>query len=176
MLIIAFASFSFVMRLVPHPANLIPVGAFALFVGVFVKSKWAIVIPVFVMVISDLVIGTHNLILFTWGSLLLFTVIGWMIRKGGTMRTVEGALSGSVLFYLITNYAVWQFTPLYSKTFGGLMQSYMMALPFFRNSLVGNLFYTAVFFSIYYVLEAAITRNESKQQSLAYSKERLQNR
>ena len=92
------------------------------------------------------------------------------------MRTVVGTLSGSVLFYLITNYAVWQFTPMYTKTFAGLIQSYIMALPFFRNSLVGNLFYTAVFFSIYYVLEAAITRNEYKQRSFAYSKVRIQDK
>jgi hypothetical protein len=63
---------------------------------------------------------------------------------------VGGTLGASVLFYLITNFGVW-IDPVsaYPKNFDGLVQSYIAAIPFFRNTLTGDLVYTGVLFGVY---------------------------
>jgi len=141
---------SFIMRLVPHPSNFIPIGALALLSGVYIKSRWGILLPLVIMAASDLIIGMHSLVLFTWGSFLLFGVIGWWIRKNkNILRIMGGSLAGSIIFFLVTNFAVWVFTPLYSKTVIGLFDSYYMAIPFFRNAALGDLFYAGIFFGVF---------------------------
>ncbi len=153
LIIVAVVAVTVVMRLVPHPANFVPVGALALLCGTMIRSRWGIVIPLAVMVASDLVIGLHSLILFTWGGFLLFGAIGWWIRQQRNVwRIVGGSLAGSITFFLLTNFAVWAFTPLYAKTVAGLYQCFLMAVPFFRNGLLGDLFYTGIFFGAYYAI------------------------
>ena len=60
-----------------------------------------------------------------------------------------GTLGGSIIFFLTTNFAVWLFSDWYAENLSGLIMSYTLALPFFRNSLMGDIFYTAVFFGLY---------------------------
>jgi len=144
---------SLVMRLVPHPANFVPLGALALASGVYLRSRWGILVPLFVMVVSDLIVGWHNLVLFTWGSYLLMGMIGWWVRQHKSVwRVAGGTLFGSVLFFVITNVAVWAFTPLYAKTAAGLVQCFYLALPFFRNTVAGDIFYVGIFFGLYEAL------------------------
>lgn len=158
------AAVSFIFRLLPHPANFIPLGALALFCGTYIKSKWGILVPVAVMAITDYIVGWHSLIFFTWGSFLLMGMIGWWIQKRKNIsRVVGGTLAGSVLFFIITNFAVWAFTPLYVKTMAGLVQSYYMAIPFFRSSAMGDLFYVGVFFSLYEVASYLIVKYRKRQ-------------
>lgn len=145
------------MRLLPHPANFIPIGALALFSGTYIKSRWGILLPVAVMAFSDMIIGMHSLYLVTWGSFLLIGMIGWWVRsKKSMVRILSGTVMGSVLFYLLTNFAVWLFTPLYAKTAVGLVQCYYMAIPFFRNTALGDLFYVGVFFGLYVVVRKTV--------------------
>ncbi|MFA5134336.1 MAG: DUF6580 family putative transport protein [Patescibacteria group bacterium] len=158
------AGASVLMRLLPHPANFIPIGALALFSGTHIRSRWGILLPVAVMAVSDIIIGLHSLYLVTWGSFLLIGMIGWWVRnKKSALRIVSGSVTGSVLFFLLTNFAVWLFTPLYAKTTAGLVQCYYMAIPFFRNTILGDLFYVAVFFGLYAIIRktAAVYRKQS---------------
>ncbi len=158
---------SIIMRVLPHPANFIPIGALALISGVYIKSRWGIMLPVTVMMVSDLIVGMHNIVLFTWGSFLVIGMIGWWIRKNKNIfRLVGGTLAGSIIFYLITNMAVWAFTPLYHKSLFGLMDSYYMAIPFFRNTAMGDLFYVGVFFGVFeLVYFLALNKNKVKSKS-----------
>jgi len=139
-------------RFLPHPANFAPIGAIAIFSGLYLPRKWAIVLPLAAMFFSDLFIGFYNLpIMFSvYGSLAMMGVIGLWIRKNKKLSTVlGGTILGSVIFYLLTNGAVWAFGSLYPPTAAGLLQSYYMAIPFFRNSLLGDLFYTGVLVGAY---------------------------
>ena len=148
--IISIVAVSITMRLLPHPANFIPMGALALFVGTYMRSKWGILIPLGIMILTDAIIGWHNLVFFTWGSYLLIGMIGWWIRERKHVgRILGGALGGSLVFFIVTNTAVWAFTPLYSKTLAGLSACFTLALPFFRNTAFGDLFYVGVFFGTY---------------------------
>ncbi len=159
--IILFTVAAVVMRFVAHPYNFIPVGALALFCGTFVRSRWAILLPVAAMALSDLFIGWHNLVLFTWGCYAISGMIGWWIRQRVSVgRVFTGSVTGSVIFYLVTNFAVWAFTPLYSKTLAGLVQSYVMAIPFYRNTFFGDLFYVTVFFGCYALVNYALAKRK----------------
>ena len=137
-------------RLIPHPANFAAVGAVALFSGTYLNKKYALWLPLAAMMVSDAIIGLHNLIFFTWGSFILISFIGlWIRGRKNVKNVVFGTLTGSLLFYFITNGAVWAFTPLYAKTFQGMLECYVMGLPFFRGTVLGDFFYVGVLFGGY---------------------------
>jgi hypothetical protein len=80
----------------------------------------------------------------------LTALIGVWVKKRRTLPILAGAtISASVLFFLITNFGVWAGTQMYSKDLSGLLACYTAALPFFRNTLAGDVFYTGIFFGLY---------------------------
>lgn len=137
-------------RLVPHPANFAPVAAVALFAGAILPLRWALTLPVGAMLISDFIIGFHSLIYLTYACFILIVLLGRHVIKKIKPTTVIGAsIAGSVLFYLITNFGVWAEGRMYPMTLVGLIECYYMALPFFRNTLLGDLFYSGMLFGVY---------------------------
>lgn len=138
-------------RLVPHPANVTAVGGLAIFSGARLGVKKAMFITIAVMVISDWVLGFHSVMWATYGSMLAAVMLGRYVGKSRSIVRIAGlTLSSSVIFYLMTNFAVWAAPgSMYPHTAVGLFDSYIMALPFFRNSLIGDMCYTAMFFGAY---------------------------
>jgi len=152
-------------RLFPHPPNFAPVAAIALFGGVYFSKEIALTLPISIMLISDIFIGYYGISLMAvvYGSFLLCVLLGFWLKKNKKWYTIGGsAILGAVLFFLITNFAVWAFTPWYAKTFVGLIQCYFMALPFFKNTLLGDLFYVSVFFGIYELARAWVRERLSE--------------
>jgi hypothetical protein len=134
-------------RFLPHPANFAPIMAIALFSGIYLSKKWAITLPLSAMFISDIFIGFYSpkIMLAVYISFAIMGLIGLAIRKNKKFSTIlGGTLLGSIIFFLATNTAVWAFGTMYTHDISGLMQSYAMAMPFFRNSLLGNLFYVGI--------------------------------
>lgn len=134
-------------RLVPHPANVAPIAAIALFGAMYLPRRMALVLPLIALFISDLMIGWYELpmMLSVYGSFLIIGLIGLAVRKRKNVVTiVGGTLLGSVLFYIITNGVGWMFGSLYPHTAAGLIESYTMAIPFFRNTLLGDLFFVGL--------------------------------
>ena len=139
-------------RLLPHAWNFTPIIAAALFAGVYLGRKYAIILPIATMAISDLFIGFYEwkLMAVVYGSYAAVGLLGVAIKKYKSAETVmAGSIVAAVIFFLATNWAVWQFSPWYAKSFEGLVQCYILALPFFRNTLLSNLFYTPVLFGAY---------------------------
>lgn len=141
-------------RLIPHPPNFTPVGALALFAGMYLagKTRWALVLPLGVMFVTDLAIGFYDtkLMLVVYLSFLFYGVFGLLVKNKRNVGTITLAtLAGSFLFYLFTNFAVWAFSPWYAPTLQGLMLSYTMALPFLKYTLLGDLFFVGVFVGSY---------------------------
>lgn len=142
-------------RLVPHPANFAPIAAIAIFGGAILPRKWALSLPLVAMIASDLIIGLHPLIFFTWGSFALIALMSNMfIKKVQLLTVVTASLSASVFFYLITNFGVWMEGRLYPLTLSGLGQSYYNAIPFFRNTLLGDLVFSVLLFGAYALVYA----------------------
>jgi hypothetical protein len=135
-------------RLVPHPPNFSPIAAMALFSGAYFGRKGlAFAAPLGAMLVSDAVLGFHGGMPVVYGSLALIVVLGWLLttrRSAG--RIAAAAVSASVLFYLVTNFGVWALGDMYPKTLAGLAACYVAALPFFQNSLAGDLVFTALLF------------------------------
>jgi len=141
------------LRLLPHPANFAPIGAIALFGGVYLSKKQALTLPIVAMIISDLIIGLHSVIAFTWGSFLLIALLGIYIAKNkNAVNIVFGTLLGSFIFFFVTNFGVWVVTPMYTKNIQGLLNCYVMAIPFFRNTLLSDFVFVGILFGAYEVV------------------------
>ncbi len=149
------------LRLLPHPPNFAPILAIALFGGVYLSRKIAFVLPILAMAVSDIFIGYYGIVLMisVYGTFLLSVVLGFWLKKHKKWYTVGGsAILSAVLFFLVTNLAAWAFTPWYAKTLSGIIQCYIMAIPFFRNTLLGSLFYVTVFFGAYEIAKVWIEK------------------
>ena len=151
-------------RLLPHPPNFTAVGAMALFGGAFFSNRVAaMLVPLASLWISDLVL--NNVVYreynpsFAWftpggywmyGSFALVVVLGIvLLKKVNFMNLLAGSLSASVLFYVVTNFGVWYGGSMYPATREGLIACYMAAIPFFGNTLAGDLFFCGVLFGMF---------------------------
>ena len=106
-----------------------------------------------VLLLSDLFLGWHDTMIFVYGSFVFTVIIGsLLIKKYSSIKAVSAVFVSSILFYLITNFGVWLVGDLYPKTAQGLMQAYILAIPFFKNSLLGDFVYTLCFFKGYQLL------------------------
>jgi len=140
------------MRILPHPWNFTPIAALALFGGTYLNKKYALLVPILAMIVSDFFIGFYDwrLMSVVYSCFLVFGLIGLFIRKHKNLATIiGGTLASSVIFYLVTNFAVWAFSNWYQHNWQGLIYCYGLALPFFKYTLLGDLFYVGVMFSIY---------------------------
>jgi hypothetical protein len=146
------------LRLVPHPPNFTPIGAMALFGGAYLGRRGiAFVAPLAALLLSDAVIGFHPYMWATYLSMALIVLIGWAVRSRITPLRVGGAaVASSVLFFVLTNFSVWLGSSVYPQTLAGLAACYVAAIPFFQNTLAGDLFYTALLFGGFFLLEKAI--------------------
>lgn len=138
-------------RLAPHPANVTAVGALAVFSGSRYGKLKGLIVTFGTMLVSDVVLGLHPVMWATYGSLAVSVLLASIfLRKRSMMRIAGVTFTSSIIFYLVTNFAVWAVPgSMYPKTLAGLLDSYIMAIPFFRNSLLGDLFYSGVFFGAY---------------------------
>jgi hypothetical protein len=127
------------MRLLPHPPNVAPMAAIALFGGArFDSKRAALAVPLLAMWLSDVLLGfgVDRVMPFVYGSFALIVVLGRLIRDRRSPLAVGGtAFAGSVLFFVITNFGVWLSGDLYPRTAEGLVACYVAAIPFFRNTL-----------------------------------------
>ena len=142
-------------RLVPHPPNLTSVAAVALFGGAYLADKrLAFLVPLGALFLSDLILGSYQHMEVVYASFALIVCIGlWLQRRRTILHIAGAALAGSVLFFLITNFGVWWFQSLYPHTLDGLIACYVAAIPFFRNSLLGDMGFVAMLFGGFAVLE-----------------------
>ena len=152
-LIIGLIVLALVGRLIPHPDNFTPMLAVALFGGAMLSGRMAYLIPLAAMFLSDLLMGNSVdwMTPVIYGCFAVGTGLGqWLGRSRTWARTGLAALAGSILFYVVTNFAVWV-TPdgLYPHTRDGLIECYVMALPFFRNEIAGNFLWTATLFGLF---------------------------
>ncbi|MEW6061863.1 MAG: DUF6580 family putative transport protein [Bacteroidota bacterium] len=137
-------------RLMPHPMNFSPITAIALFGGMYFDKRFAPVLPLLAMLISDYVIGFYDGMEWVYASFLISVGTGmWLRSRQSAPLVVAATIVNSVLFFIITNFGVWVSGMLYPKTLTGLVECYIMALPFFRNTVAGDLFYVAVMFGGY---------------------------
>lgn len=146
-------------RLLPHAPNFTPIAAIALFGGMYMDKGKAVLFTLLAMLISDVFIGFYSLpmMISVYGSFLIAIFIGVYLKKHkSTGNIILASLFSSIIFFLITNFAVWVFGGLYPKNIHGLISSYYFAIPFFRNTLGGDLFYSGIFFGGYEIVNTFV--------------------
>lgn len=146
--LVIFTIIGVLSRLAPHAPNLTAVGALSLFVGAKYGVKKSIIVLFTTMLIADSIKGLHSVMWATYGALIIGVLIGtYIANKKNVGWILGGTILSSMVFFIITNFAVW-LAPnfMYAKTLSGLMECFAMAIPFFRNSLVGDLMYSGIFF------------------------------
>ncbi|MEO7277762.1 MAG: DUF6580 family putative transport protein [Sphingomicrobium sp.] len=146
------------LRLVPHPPNFTPIGAIALFSGaMFGRRLLAFAAPLAAMLLSDAIIGFHSAMPVVYAAIALITLIGWALEG---RRSIVGvglaSLSASMLFFLVTNLGVWATSGMYPISASGLAACFAAAMPFFQNSVAGDLFYSALLFGGFALIEQAV--------------------
>jgi hypothetical protein len=175
MLAYLFVIFAVLARMpfMPHPWNFTPVAAALLYFGAR-GSRRQLWVPFALMAASDVILtkfvysyplGWDQLVVWAWYTAIL--LLGARLRENTTWLRIGGAaLTSSVSFFVITNFAVWVFGTMYPKTLSGLMTCYAAGLPFFRRGLAGDLLFTAVMFGLP-AAAAVIARSIHKPQGVS---------
>ncbi len=153
-----------VYRLVPHPWNLVPMGALAIYAGASIPRRWAWIVPVAAMGISDFFLDYATGRPFSdpsrwliYGSFALATLMGPLARrpKIGPWLLPVLSVSASLLFFLVSNFGAWLIPEMnYPRTFGGLIACYIAAIPFIHQTILADLAGTSALFG----LEALLVR------------------
>ena len=139
-------------RLLPHPPNVTPLAALALTGALYLDRRFAFILPLAAMIISDLILGVHMIMPFVYVSIAAIAGLGSLLRSRRSIPMVAGAtLGGSILFFAVTNLGVWMVSDgaVYPKTVAGLLECYVAAIPFFRNTVMGDLGYVAALSTIF---------------------------
>ena len=140
LILITILAFS---RLMPHPPNFTPLLGMAVFSGViFDRKVFAFVVPLVAMLISDLIIGFHSSMPIIYFAIMLNVGVGYLlVSKFSYLKSILALISGAFIFFIVTNFAVWFGSGMYSQDINGLISCYLMALPFFQNTLISSLIY-----------------------------------
>jgi len=156
------------LRLLPHPANFAPITAIAIFGGAVLPRRAAVWVPLAAMMVSDLFIGFYDIIWVTWACYAVIALAShYWLRTLTLRRGVAVTLSASLFFFIVTNFAVWAASGMYAHTWHGFIQCYIMAVPFFRNTLASDLVYTAVLFGLYALAGVGVQRAIKTSAQLA---------
>lgn len=154
---LALLVFGVTARLLPHPPNATPLTAIAFASSIYLGKRWSVVLPGAVLFLSDMVIGLYDwrIMASVYGSFALIGWLSWLSKKYGGVLSVAVSVTGaSLMFFFVTNSAVWFFSPWYEKSIAGLLYCWELGLPFLRNMLIGDTLYTASLLGVFELARA----------------------
>ena len=132
-------------RAIPHPPNFTPILAVGIFSGFFFRNFFlSSFIVISSMFVGDLYLGFHGTMIFTYTALIVSVLIGALIKNFKFKELFFTSLFSSFCFFIITNFGAWLTLPMYEKNLAGLLQSYVLAIPFFHNTLISTFIYLIV--------------------------------
>lgn len=162
--LLGIVGFCIVYRFLSQEPNFSPLAAAALFSG-FLFPSIGFLIPLSILLISDFIFGFYSSLPFVYLGFFVVFLLGRKIARLEFLRVFCATLGGSFSFFLISNFGHWLMTSMYSKTLSGLFECYIAAIPFFRASLVGNLFFVGVFFGVYVLAQKSILASSPNQKA-----------
>lgn len=129
-------------RFIPHPPNFTSLITLSFYVPIFFGIRF-IPVVMFSFALTDFIIGFHSVMIFTWGSVLL---IGLLINFFYTnmIRRILGVLVGAIIFFILTNFGVWMVSGYYEISLAGLISCYVLAIPFFSNTILATIFFSTI--------------------------------
>jgi hypothetical protein len=157
------------LRLVPHPPNFTPVGAMALFSGAyFGRRALAFVAPLAALLLSDALLGFYHGMATVYTTDLLIVLIGSLaLRQRTAARIGIAAIVSSIVFFAVTNFGMWLWSGIYPRTVAGLEACFVAAVPFFQNTVAGDLFYSVLLFGGFKAAELALPQLRAVEPRLA---------
>lgn len=148
MLAIALIVLGISSRLMDHTPQFTAILAVAMFAGMYLRPIQAMIVPVALMVVTDLILGFHDTMVFTWGSMLIVSALGlWLKNRKSVTSVLAGSIVSALIFFVITNLAAWP--TLYPMTWDGLRECFILAIPFFRTTLLSTIAYSLVLYAGY---------------------------
>ena len=135
----------FISRVIPHPPNFTPIIALSFYVPAILGIKF-LMFYILSYILIDIFFGFHDASLFVWGSIFLISLISQYLTKSFMTRTI-GVLTGSIIFFILTNFGVWT-SGYYGYSLNGLISCYIAAIPFFNNTLISTVIYALIIESI----------------------------
>lgn len=163
-LLFSIIAFSLIMRVVGAPLQLSPILSLALLLGAK-GGKWQFNIPCLlgVMLLSDAVLGFHDLIFVVYGALAVIALgASWWLRSGKMESALAGSFFAAAFFFLVSNFAVWLTSGMYSMDWDGLLLCFGMGLPFFHRSFLSTVLYSFLFFGVWQIVQSKRTMLKSK--------------
>lgn len=166
-------------RLFPHPPNFTAIGAIALFGGMVVENKkLSFILPLGALLISDICLQLFTSIkgfygvdqFFVYGAFIVITALAQLVNKKSASNIMFAALWSGLVFFIISNMGVWISSSFYSKDISGLIACFAASLPFYKNEffgnfllnlIMGNVFYTAILFGAYALIQKISTAKAS---------------
>ena len=169
LLALALILLAAVLRITPHPWNFTPVGAMALFSGATLKDRrLAFLFPLLALFAGDIFIGFYRIIPIIYVSFLISVAIGLCLRGRRTVARISLAtLFGAIQFFLVSNFAVWQFMGTYPHNSSGFLACYIAAIPLFWNTLAGDTLYAALLFGGYALAERFLPALQASRQRVS---------
>ena len=125
-------------RIIPHPPNFTPIISLGLYIPI-IFGMWSIPFFILCYAITDFVIGFHELLIWTWGSL---AIIGLVSKFGKSLFSrLVMSFCAAMIFFIISNFGVWLTGSFYANNIEGLINCYTMAIPFFTNTLLSTIMF-----------------------------------
>ena len=145
-------------RLIPHPPNFTPLIALSFYIPIFLGLR-SIPFLIISFIITDIIIGYHNFTHWTWGAVFLISLFSSFFSKNFIFR-ISGALSSSIIFFIITNFGVW-ISGMYEYNIQGLIKCFVLAIPFFTNS-----FFATILFSLLIELIFKLSKSKNNNRKI----------
>ena len=138
-------------RLIPHPPNFTPVIAVAIMGSYFFRNIYFCFATLLAsMFLADIILGFYENMIFVYLSLLIVALSMYSFSKKINFKNLFAfGFFGSVIFFLVSNFGFWLLSDLYSKDFSGLIQAYIMGIPFFKNTLISTLIFSYASLIVY---------------------------
>jgi hypothetical protein len=181
------------LRILPHPSNFTPIGAMAIFAGSLFRKRWmAFLLPLTALFAGDLFLGLYKLMFIVYISFALSVAIGrsvapWRMPVRAIPRfsrdescprdstpfpmlpRVAGAVFlGALQFFVVTNFAMWVLSDFYPKTSAGLAACFISAIPYFSNTLAGDVLFATILFGGYALAEKVLAPTNQLQKDNRY--------
>ena len=134
LLIVLFLVVGIFMRIMPFAPNFTPLLSIALLSALYTKNRYFIILPILIMLLSDLIIGNHVTAFWVYTSLSIIFMLGYFVNASKYFQILKYSILSALIFFIVSNFGVW-ITGGYTFDFNGLLSCYIAAIPFFKNTL-----------------------------------------
>ena len=150
LLIVLFLIVGVFSRIMPFAPNFTPLLSIALLSGLYTKNKYFVILPISIMLVSDIIIGNHVTAFWVYTSLALIFMLGYFVSKNNYFQILQYSIFSSLIFFIVSNFGVW-ITGGYTFDFNGFLSCYIAAIPFFKNTLISTCLFSL---SIHFVVNS----------------------